>query len=162
MATAAPDLAELVRADGIEFVLAVFVDLTGKPCAKLVPAQAVEELRDEGAGFAGYAAGALGQRPSDPDVIARPDARSYTPVPFVDDGGGAADGRRRLAVGAVDRGDVVPVDLAGCWNGPRAKGCPSPWAPRSSTSSSTGTSTACSASPTPRTQRPNPVTVPTG
>lgn len=82
----APDLAELVRADGIEFVLAVFVDLTGKPCAKLVPAQAVEELRDEGVGFAGYAAGALGQRPSDPDVIARPDAASYTPVPFVKPG----------------------------------------------------------------------------
>jgi len=86
MATAAPDLAELVRADGIEFVLAVFVDLTGKPCAKLVPAQAVEELRDEGVGFAGYAAGALGQQPSDPDVIARPDAASYTPVPFVKPG----------------------------------------------------------------------------
>ncbi|WP_030599133.1 type III glutamate--ammonia ligase [Streptomyces fulvoviolaceus] len=81
-----PDLAELVRADGIEFVLAVFVDLTGKPCAKLVPAQAVEELRDEGVGFAGYAAGALGQQPSDPDVIARPDASSYTPVPFVKPG----------------------------------------------------------------------------
>lgn len=82
----APDLAELVRADGIEFVLAVFVDLTGKPCAKLVPAQAVEELRDEGVGFAGYAAGALGQQPSDPDLIARPDASSYTPVPFIKPG----------------------------------------------------------------------------
>ncbi|MFF4501250.1 type III glutamate--ammonia ligase [Streptomyces sp. NPDC001401] len=81
-----PDLAELVRADGIEFVLAVFVDLTGKPCAKLVPAQAVEELRDEGVGFAGYAAGALGQQPSDPDVIARPDVSSYTPVPFIKPG----------------------------------------------------------------------------
>ncbi|WP_026178499.1 MULTISPECIES: type III glutamate--ammonia ligase [Streptomyces] len=86
MATATPDLAELVRADGIEFVLAVFVDLTGKPCAKLVPAQAVEELRDAGVGFAGYAAGALGQQPSDPDVIARPDATSYTPLPFVKPG----------------------------------------------------------------------------
>ncbi|MDX2758427.1 type III glutamate--ammonia ligase [Streptomyces europaeiscabiei] len=84
--TAAPDLAQLVRADGIEFVLAVFVDLTGKPCAKLVPAQSVEELRDEGVGFAGYAAGALGQQPSDPDVVARPDASSYTPVPFVKPG----------------------------------------------------------------------------
>ncbi|WP_427917930.1 type III glutamate--ammonia ligase [Streptomyces sp. cg40] len=86
MATATPDLAELVRADGIEFVLAVFVDLTGKPCAKLVPAQAVEELRDTGVGFAGYAAGALGQQPSDPDVVARPDAGSYTPLPFVKPG----------------------------------------------------------------------------
>ncbi|GGN21034.1 type III glutamate--ammonia ligase [Streptomyces fuscichromogenes] len=83
---AAPDLAEAVRADGVEFVLAVFVDLTGKPCAKLVPAQAVGELRDEGVGFAGYAAGALGQQPSDPDVVARPDASSYTPLPFVKPG----------------------------------------------------------------------------
>ncbi|WP_338682067.1 type III glutamate--ammonia ligase [Streptomyces acidiscabies] len=80
------DLAELVRADGVEFVLAVFVDLTGKPCAKLVPAEAVEELRDEGVGFAGYAAGALGQLPSDPDVVARPDVTSYTPLPFVEPG----------------------------------------------------------------------------
>jgi len=29
-------LAERVRADGVEFILALFVDLAGKPCAKLV------------------------------------------------------------------------------------------------------------------------------
>ena len=78
-----PDLAAQVRADGIEFVLAVFVDLAGKPCAKLVPVEAVEELQSDGVGFAGYAAGALGQQPSDPDVIAIPDPASYTPLPFV-------------------------------------------------------------------------------
>jgi glutamine synthetase len=78
-----PDLAELARADGVEFILAVFVDLAGKPCAKLVPVEAVEELRDEGVGFAGYAAGLLGQQPSDPDVMALPDVSSYTPLPFV-------------------------------------------------------------------------------
>ncbi|MEH0576764.1 hypothetical protein [Streptomyces sp. B21-108] len=32
--------------------------VSGRENAKLVPAQAVEELRDEGVGFAGYAAGA--------------------------------------------------------------------------------------------------------
>ncbi|MEH0580325.1 hypothetical protein [Streptomyces sp. B21-108] len=53
-----PDLAELVRADGIDFAPAAFVDLTGRRCAKPVAAQAVEELRDEGGGFAGQAAGA--------------------------------------------------------------------------------------------------------
>ncbi|MEV7084655.1 type III glutamate--ammonia ligase [Streptomyces sp. NPDC093085] len=77
------DLAELARGDGVRFLLAVFVDLAGKPCAKLVPVEAVEELRDNGVGFAGYAAGLLGQRPSDPDVVARPDVSSYTPLPFV-------------------------------------------------------------------------------
>ncbi|MGP3911401.1 type III glutamate--ammonia ligase [Nonomuraea sp. 10N515B] len=83
-AAAAPlDLAALANADDIEFILAVFVDLAGKPCAKLVPIEAVEELRDEGVGFAGYAAGLIGQRPSDPDIIAVPDGASYTPLPFV-------------------------------------------------------------------------------
>ncbi|MFE7275825.1 hypothetical protein [Streptomyces sp. NPDC057623] len=50
-------------------------------CAKLLRVQSVEELRDEGVGFAGYATGALGRQPGDPDVIAHPDARSYTPIP---------------------------------------------------------------------------------
>jgi glutamine synthetase len=70
----------------VEFLLAVFVDLTGKPCAKLVPVEAVEELARDGVSFAGYAAGALGQHPSDPDVVARPDVASYTPLPFVQPG----------------------------------------------------------------------------
>ncbi|RZS77571.1 gamma-glutamylmethylamide synthetase [Motilibacter rhizosphaerae] len=82
----ADDLASRARADGTEFILALFVDLTGKPCAKLVPVEAVEELQSEGVGFAGYAAGALGQQPSDPDVMAIPDASSYTPLPFVQPG----------------------------------------------------------------------------
>ena len=77
------DLAARARADGIEFLLAVFVDLTGKPCAKLVPVEAVDELQSTGVGFAGYAAGALGQQPSDPDIMAVPDVGSYTPLPFV-------------------------------------------------------------------------------
>jgi glutamine synthetase len=91
-ATARPDesagsaLGALARRDGVEFILAVFVDLTGKPCAKLVPIEAVEELATDGVGFAGYAAGALGQQPSDPDVVARPDVSSYTPLPFVQPG----------------------------------------------------------------------------
>src|SRR3712207_3105396 len=80
---ATPDLATLARADGIEFVMALFVDLTGKPCAKLVPIEAVEELQTEGVGFAGYAVGAMGQEPRDPDLMAIPDPSSYMPVPFV-------------------------------------------------------------------------------
>ncbi|WP_344963316.1 hypothetical protein [Streptomyces thioluteus] len=57
----------------VEFLLALFVDLTGKPCAKLVPISACEEFERNGVGFAGYAAGALGQQPHDPDVIVLPD-----------------------------------------------------------------------------------------
>src|SRR5882757_3819213 len=61
-ATTAPaSLAGKVAADGVRFILATFVDLNGKPCAKLVPAEAVGMLASDGVGFAGYAAGALGQ-----------------------------------------------------------------------------------------------------
>ena len=79
----APSLADLVRRDGVEFILALFVDLAGKPCAKLVPAQAVDQLAGEGVGFAGYAVGSIGQQPSDPDIMAMPDPASYTPLPFI-------------------------------------------------------------------------------
>src|SRR5882757_9065448 len=80
------DLATRAAADGVRFLLALFVDLTGKPCAKLVPVEAADELQYEGVGFAGYAVGAIGQQPSDPDLIAIPDLASYTPLPQVREG----------------------------------------------------------------------------
>jgi hypothetical protein len=79
-------LAELARADGVRFLLAMFVDLTGKPCAKLVPVESADELQYEGVGFAGYAVGAIGQQPSDPDLMVVPDLASYTPLPWVREG----------------------------------------------------------------------------
>lgn len=81
----ASSLSESVKRDSLEFILALFVDLTGKPCAKLVPAQAVEQLEAKGVGFAGYAVGAIGQQPSDPDIMAMPDPASYT-LPFIQSG----------------------------------------------------------------------------
>ncbi|WP_250558498.1 type III glutamate--ammonia ligase [Pseudonocardia lacus] len=77
------DLKARAEADGVRFLLALFVDLTGKPCAKLVPVEAADELQRDGVGFAGYAVGAIGQRPCDPDLIAIPDVDSYTPLPWV-------------------------------------------------------------------------------
>ncbi|GAA4960832.1 type III glutamate--ammonia ligase [Kineococcus glutinatus] len=79
----AQSLASLARADGVRFLLATFTTLTGKPCAKLVPVAAADQLQGEGVGFAGYAAGAMGQQPKDPDVVAIPDVSSYVPLPFV-------------------------------------------------------------------------------
>ena len=76
-------LADLAKADGVGFLLALFVDLTGKPCAKLVPAASADQLQDEGVGFAGYAVGAIGQQPHDPDLVVLPDVASYTPLPWV-------------------------------------------------------------------------------
>lgn len=70
------------QADGIEFFLAMFVDMHGKPCAKAVPAASFDLLMDGKAGFAGFAAGDLGQSPADPDITAVPDPASYTPLPW--------------------------------------------------------------------------------
>ena len=79
-------LADIAQAHGVRFLLATFVDMTGKPCAKLVPVEAADELEDGAMGFAGYAAGLMGQKPQDPDLIAVPDLASFTPVPFIKEG----------------------------------------------------------------------------
>ncbi len=76
-------LAERARADGVRFILATFTTLTGKPCSKLMPVQAADQLQESGAGFAGFAAGAMGQQPRDPDIVAMPDLDSYTPLEFL-------------------------------------------------------------------------------
>jgi len=79
-------LRERAEADGVRFLLAMFVDLNGKPCAKLVPVAAADQLEAGELGFAGFAAGVIGQQPQDPDLIAVPDLSSYAPVPFVRSG----------------------------------------------------------------------------
>jgi len=68
--------------DGIEFFFAQFVDMNAKPSAKLVPMSNFDGLTSEGAGFAGFAAGPIGQTPASPDMMAIPDLRTYTKVPF--------------------------------------------------------------------------------
>ena len=56
----ADDVRQLVRDNGIEFLFAQFVDMHGKPNAKLVPAGHLDDLLTDGAGFAGFAAGDVG------------------------------------------------------------------------------------------------------
>jgi glutamine synthetase len=80
--TDAADVHRLVKERGIEFLFAQFVDLHGKPNAKLVPAHHLDDLLEEGAGFAGFAAGDIGQGPQDPDLVAIPDIRSFTILPW--------------------------------------------------------------------------------
>ena len=82
MGDAREDLRARATEDGIEFFLAMFVDLHGKPCAKAVPMASFDLLMDGGAGFAGFAAGDMGQSPADPDLSAVPDPASYTPLPW--------------------------------------------------------------------------------
>src|SRR3954452_5269465 len=78
----ADEAREYIRQAGIEFLFAQFVDMHGKPNAKLVPASHFDDLLSDGAGFAGFAAGDIGQSPNSPDMAAMPDVRSLTPVPF--------------------------------------------------------------------------------
>jgi glutamine synthetase len=78
----ADDVRKIVKDNGIEFLFAQFVDMHGKPSAKLVPAHHIDDLLSDGAGFAGFAAGDIGQGPDDPDMIAMPDPRSFTILPW--------------------------------------------------------------------------------
>jgi glutamine synthetase len=76
------DVREEIERRGIEFLLAQFVDMWGKPSGKLIPARHLDALFEEGAGFAGFAAGEMGQGPHSPDLAAIPDPASFTPVPW--------------------------------------------------------------------------------
>ncbi len=67
---------------GVEFFLFSFVEMSGAPKAKIVPAHHLEDMAKEGAGFAGFAAGNIGQGPHDPDLIAIPDWRSLIVLPW--------------------------------------------------------------------------------
>ncbi|MET0425599.1 MAG: type III glutamate--ammonia ligase [Actinoplanes sp.] len=82
MSAAPHDLAGTLARDGIEYLLVMFVNLYGKPCAKLAPVETLDDLLRDGLGFAGHAADGLGQGPEDPDVVAIPDVTSYLPVPL--------------------------------------------------------------------------------
>ncbi len=76
------ELKKRAEKDGVRFFFAMFVDMHGKACAKLVPAEAYDVMMDGGSGFAGFAAGPMGQSPADPDMIAVPDPASYVQVPW--------------------------------------------------------------------------------
>jgi glutamine synthetase len=76
------DVRKVAKDRGIEFFFAQFVELNGKPNAKLVPAHHLDDLASDGAGFAGFAAGDIGQGPHDPDMIAMPDLSSLTVLPW--------------------------------------------------------------------------------
>jgi glutamine synthetase len=76
------EIRSLIEEQGVKYLFAQFVDMHGKPSAKLIPASHVEDLISAGAGFAGFAAGDLGQKPNDPDIAAIPDPASYAQLPW--------------------------------------------------------------------------------
>ena len=73
---------ELVREKGLEFFLCSFVEMNGMPKAKVVPTTHLDDMAAEGAGFAGFAAGNMGQGPHDPDMANLPDFGSLKILPW--------------------------------------------------------------------------------
>lgn len=72
----------LAEEGGIEFFLCSFVEMSGAPKAKVIPETNLDDMAEEGAGFAGFGAGDMGQGPHDPDMACIPDFNSLTIVPW--------------------------------------------------------------------------------
>ncbi|RZM79857.1 type III glutamate--ammonia ligase [Leptolyngbya iicbica LK] len=77
-------LSEIARDRGIDYFLISFTDLFGVQRSKLVPAQSIDTMAANGAGFAGFAAW-LDMTPADPDVLAMPDPDSLFQLPWQPD-----------------------------------------------------------------------------
>jgi len=76
------EVASLVREKGIRYLMVSFVEMNGISRAKLVPVETLEAVASDGVGFAGFAAGDLGQGPHDPDIMAIPDFSSLHILPW--------------------------------------------------------------------------------
>ena len=76
-----PDLDAIAKERGIEYFLISFVDMGGSLRAKMVPAAAIGEMQENGAGFAGFAA-IMDMTPAHPDMFALPDANSLIQLPW--------------------------------------------------------------------------------
>ena len=67
--------------NGVKYFMISFTDLFGGQRAKLVPAQAIAEMQEDGAGFAGFAT-YLDMTPAFPDMLAVPDPSSVIQLPW--------------------------------------------------------------------------------
>ena len=67
--------------NGVKYFMISFTDLFGGQRAKLVPAQAIAEMQEDGAGFAGFAT-YLDMTPAFPDMLAVPDTSSVIQLPW--------------------------------------------------------------------------------
>ena len=77
----AKQLSTIAKQKGIKYFLVSFVDLFGVLRAKLVPARAIADMQQEGAGFAGFASW-LDMTPAHPDMFAVPDPESLIQLPW--------------------------------------------------------------------------------
>lgn len=77
-------LTDLANKIGIRYFLISFTDLFGYQRSKLVPSGVIDQIADEGAGFAGFAT-YLDLTPADPDIVAIPDRDRLIQLPWKPD-----------------------------------------------------------------------------
>ena len=75
------DLAKFAEENGVKYFMISFTDLFGGQRAKLVPARAIAEMQEDGAGFAGFATW-LDMTPAHPDMLAVPDSSAVIQLPW--------------------------------------------------------------------------------
>jgi glutamate---methylamine ligase len=75
------NLIKIAKEKKIKYFLISFVDLFGVLRSKLVPARAIKEMQETGAGFAGFAAW-LDMSPADADMFGIPDPDSLIQLPW--------------------------------------------------------------------------------
>lgn len=75
------DLAKFAKDNGVKYFMISYTDLFGGQRAKLVPAQAIADMTEDGAGFAGFATW-LDLTPAHPDLMAVPDTDSVIQLPW--------------------------------------------------------------------------------
>ncbi len=75
------DLANFAAERGVKYFMISFTDLFGGQRAKLVPTQAIADMQEDGAGFAGFATW-LDLTPAHPDMLAVPDPASVIQIPW--------------------------------------------------------------------------------
>nr|WP_325248133.1 type III glutamate--ammonia ligase [Amylibacter sp.] len=78
------DLATFARETGVKYFMISYTDLFGGQRAKLVPAQAIAQMQEDGAGFAGFATW-LDLTPAHPDMLAIPDPDTVIQLPWKPD-----------------------------------------------------------------------------
>lgn len=74
-------LAKFAEDKDIKYFMISFTDLFGGQRAKLVPASAIADMEEDGAGFAGFAT-YLDMTPAHPDMLAVPDPDSVIQLPW--------------------------------------------------------------------------------
>ena len=121
------DLAAFAKEKGVKYFMVSFTDLFGAQRAKLVPTQAIADMQEEGAGFAGFASW-LDMTPAHADMLAVPDPSSVIQLPW----------KREVAWVAANvmegAGGAGPSVLNACLPAPRPTACASKpgWRPNSS------------------------------